>query len=189
MGLVIDTKGWPVEALVAMATEGISVSYGEVICGGDKSVDRKIGRMLDKGKVLAAVDKLPEHLSSWLLLAYASPGYVSERRAQEFYDIAMGEFTARYIDADVYLSERKWELIRKILPLICYDLARNDTSHFKKIKPAEYIAVLSAIEYESAKNIRSNWSRDWKPGIDLMRDLLMEWLLLAKQSLINILMK
>lgn len=184
MGLVIDIKGWPVEALVAMATEGISVSYGEVICGGDKSLDRKIGRMLDKGKVLAAVEKLPEHLSSWLLVAYAAPSYISESRAQAFYDTLIGEFIARYIDASVNLPESKWGDLQRITPLICYDVARTNCGGHVGFKSSEYIAVLADIGNLSIKSLRSNWRRDWLPTVSLMKEILNGWDFVAKRDIL-----
>lgn len=165
-----------------MATEGISVSYGEVICGGDKSVDRKIGRMLDKGRVLAAVDKLPEHLSSWLLVAYAAPGYVSESRAQYFYEIVMAEFTGRYVGGGIHLSESKWEMFRKIIPLICYDVARNGVS-LSQFRPSEYMAALVGNSNCNIASVRSNWKRDWAESVEAMRNILNQWDLLAKQTI------
>lgn len=182
MGLVLDIEHYPVAAVITMATEGISTSYEGATSGGDGTADRKICKMLDKGKVLAAVDKLPPHLSGWLLVAYAAPGYVSDGRAQEFYDVVLSEFVGRYGDAGFKLSEDRWDAFIRLIPLICNDVARHGTDVDAQYRPAEYIAVLAADTGLDASVLRKGWRRDWAPAIEFVKSILDGWDALAKQK-------
>lgn len=183
MGLVIDIERWPVQAAVTMATEGVTANYGEVTSGGDGTADRKICKMLDKGKVLAAVDKLPSHLSGWLLVAYAAPGYLSDARAQEFYREVIGEFISRYGDAGFKLAEAKWDNVLNVVPLICYDVARHGNDPRLHFSVAEYSAALVAGTDIKASTVRMSWKRDWLPAVDLIKSILYTWDELAKNGL------
>lgn len=183
MGLVIDIERWPVQAAVTMATEGVTANYGEVTSGGDGTADRKICKMLDKGKVLAAVDKLQSHLSGWLLVAYAAPGYLSDARAQEFYREVIGEFISRYGDAGFKLAEGKWDSVLNIVPLICYDVARHGNDPRLHFSVAEYSAALVAGTDIKASTVRMSWKRDWLPAVDLIKSILYAWDELAKNGL------
>ncbi|MGL4270204.1 MAG: hypothetical protein ACRCR6_10565 [Plesiomonas sp.] len=183
MGLVVDIEKWPVSAAITMATEGVTANYGEVTSGGDGTADRKICKMLDKGKVLAAVDKLASHLSGWLLVAYAAPGYLSDARAQVFYRDLIGEFMSRYGDADFKLPEAKWERVMAIVPLICYDVARHGNDPRLHFSVAEYSAALVAGTDIKASTVRMSWKRDWLPAVDLIKSILYMWDELAKNGL------
>lgn len=182
MGLVLNIDQIPIVAAIIIATEGVTTSYGEVTSGCDGTADRKICKMLDKGKVLAAVDKLPAHLSDWLLVAYAAPGYVSDRRAQEFYDVVLSEFVGRYGDAGFKLSEDRWDAFIRLIPLICNDVARHGTDVDAQYRPAEYIAVLAADTGLDASVLRKGWRRDWAPAIEFVKSILDGWDALAKQK-------
>lgn len=182
LGLVLGIEHWPVAAAITLATEGVATSYGEVTTGGDRTADRKICKMLDKGKVLAAVDKLPEHLSGWLLVAYASPGYVSDGRAQDFYDSVLSEFMGRYSCADFKLSEERWETLIRLIPLICNDVAWHGNGVDAQYRPAEYIAALTAETDLDASVLRKGWRRDWAPAIEFVKSILDGWDVLAKQK-------
>lgn len=182
VGFVLDIHQLPIAAAITVATEGVTTSYGEVTSGGDGTADRKICKMLDKGKVLAAVDKLPPHLSSWLLVAYAAPGYVSDGRAQEFYDVVLSEFVGRYGDAGFKLSEDRWDAFIRLIPLICNDVARHGTDVDAQYRPAEYIAVLAADTGSDASVLRKGWRRDWAPAIEFVKSILDGWDALAKQK-------
>lgn len=182
MGLVIDINNRSIGDAISIATEGVTTSYGEVSSGRDGTADRKICKMLDKGKVLAVVDKLPSHLSGWLLVAYAAPGYVSDGRAQEFYDVVLSEFVGRYGDAGFKLSEDRWDAFIRLIPLICNDVARHGTDVDAQYRPAEYIAVLAADTGLDASVLRKGWRRDWAPAIEFVKSILDGWDALAKQK-------
>ncbi|SBT60187.1 Uncharacterised protein [Plesiomonas shigelloides] len=182
MGLVIDINNRSIGDAISIATEGVTTSYGEVSSGRDETADRKICKMLDKGKVLAAVDRLPSHLSGWLLVAYAAPGYISDRRAQEFYDVVLSEFVGRYGDAGFKLSEDRWDAFIRLIPLICNDVARHGTDVDAQYRPAEYIAVLAADTGLDASVLRKGWRRDWAPAIEFVKSILDGWDALAKQK-------
>ncbi|MGL5343636.1 MAG: hypothetical protein ACRC9O_03165 [Plesiomonas sp.] len=160
MGLVINLEHWPVPAAITMATEGVTANYGgEFTSGGDSTADRKICKMLDKGKVLAAVDALPPHFSLWLLVAYAAPGYVSDAKAKELYEEVLGEFMSRCVISKWNMSEKRWEMFIKVIPLICYDIARNGCAG--GITTREYSIALSSGTNISVSAIQKHFSRDW----------------------------
>lgn len=185
LGFVLDIERWPVVAAITVATEGVTATYGEITRGGDSTADRKICKMLDKGKILAAIDKLPEHLSGWLLVAYAAPGYVSDNRAKSFYYSVLSEFMGRYGYAGFRLSEPRWEQVTQLIPLICYDVARHGSDINTQFRPAEYIAALVADTNLSPSSLSKGWKRDWLPAIDLIKDIIYGWDQLAKCSLRN----
>ncbi len=183
MGLVVDIEKWPVSAAITMATEGVTANYGEVTSGGDGTADRKICKMLDKGKVLAAVGKLPSHLSGWLLVAYAAPGYLSDAQANVFYREVIGEFISRYGDAGFKLSEAKWDRVMAIVPLICYDMARHGNDPRQQFTVAEYTAALVAGTDIKPSSVRTHFTRDWRPAIELIKEIICVWDALAKSGL------
>lgn len=185
MGLVVDIEKWPVSAAITMATEGVTANYGEVTSGGDGTADRKICKMLDKGKVLAAVGKLPSHLSGWLLVAYAAPDYLSDARAQEFYREVIGEFISRVCDEGVKLADAKWENVLNAVPLICYDVARHGNDPRLHFSVAEYSAALVAGTDIKASTVRTHFTRDWLPAINLIKSILYTWDELAQKGLRN----
>lgn len=180
LGLVLDIEHWPVAAAITMATEGVATSYGEVTTGGDRTADRKICKMLDKGKILAIVDKLPSHLSGWLLVAYAAPGYLSDSAANTFYDELISEFIGRCVSTGLRLSESKWERVMEIVPLICYDVARHGNDPRLQFSVAEYAAALVEGTDIKPSTVRMSWKRDWLPAIDLFKSILYLWDELAK---------
>lgn len=179
---MLDIDDWPVVVAIAVATEGIATNYIAMTIDIIGSADRKICKMLDKGKVLAAVDKLPSHLSGWLLVAYAAPGYVSDGRAHEFYDVVLSEFVGRYGDAGFKLSEDRWDAFIRLIPLICNDVARHGSDVDAQYRPAEYIAVLAADTGLDASVLRKGWRRDWAPAIEFVKSILDGWDALAKQK-------
>ncbi|MGL5370808.1 MAG: hypothetical protein ACRDBF_07255 [Plesiomonas shigelloides] len=184
MGLVINIEQWPVSAAITMATEGVTANYsGEFTSGGDGTADRKICTMLDKGKLLAALDKLPKHLKGWLLVAHSAPGYLSDANAEEFYSAVLSEFIGRYGDAGFTLSESRWESIIRIIPLICYDVARHGNDPRIQFSTSEYVAALVAGTDMKPATVRMSWRRDWMPSVELIKEIIVGWDELAKGSL------
>lgn len=182
MSLVLDLSHLTVPMAITIATEGITANFGEATIGGDRTADRKICKMLDKGKILAIVDKLPSHLSGWLLVAYAAPGYLSDSAAKTFYDELISEFIGRCVVTGVRLSESKWERVMEIVPLICYDVARHGNDPRIQFSVAEYTAALVEGTDLKPSSVRTNYTRDWLPSIDLIKSILYSWDELAKVS-------
>lgn len=173
MGLVLNIENWPVEAAITMATGGIHCQTGGEYTSAKSTNDVKIGRGLDAGKVLSAVYSQPEHLKGWLLVAYAAPGFVSTKLADDFYNTLYWHVFGKATLKEMNQKQADWNTIREIIPHICYAVARGNWGYNDCCK------ALSMVTGRDLKSVRARYDR-WKAWFDIILTQLKNWDNLAK---------
>ncbi|MGL5798942.1 MAG: hypothetical protein ACRCYN_02585 [Plesiomonas sp.] len=126
MGLVSNVERAPIHHAITEATAGItSTRVGEVVRGGESMADYKIAAGIDAGKVLSAVDRLPDLQRMWFLVAYAAPLFNSAAQATELYELLLDETQSELLFAGKAIRAQQLDTMHAIIPLVAHSVSRD----------------------------------------------------------------
>ena len=134
MGLCTNIENWTMPAAISMATEGVRARYNlgaGAGGGGFGAADREIGSKLDAGKVLAAigqVEKDHQHLSDWVMFAYASPNWNKRSNLTRLTETVLHDWISELSCQGVFVQEKTYLRMNAIFPLIAGGLALEQIS-------------------------------------------------------------
>lgn len=191
MGLLLNVERAPITHAITEATAGIKATkLGEVIRGGESSADYKIAAGIDGGRVLAAVDRLPDLQRMWFTIAYAAPLSTSTELATELYARLVDESQSELIRISKTVRAQQLEMMPVLMPLVALSVSRDQqcganvetktaitaagkTVTLKYVPKVKPVSMISALVHAEAM----------ASGVDLDSDAGTEWCVKRSRAL------